>query len=298
MPHFYQVTETDLRAMAREAASLFMSGQMPATDAAIKVASACPHALTSEHVQRVCEMLYHDIYERSFRDSPGPDRVVSFDPPDASKVASAVRAEQLHSFRDKIASSPTPGGPVDKTASAPARTPPPAPNAFLQSMSRFQPDRGHQVKEARHVLSRAREDLRESARALRTDIQSAIGSEKIAFVELSNCLLHAVRQGAAPVHAVTACVDFMKTATAGSEEMLCGVATDLLRSLSRAGVAVGGEKVASTADVVPNEKHPLRALTIKVAELREYRAHAEAALLDVEAQLARVERETRDALYQ
>ena len=299
MAHFYQVTESDLRNMARSATALFMEGSATPTDAAIKVASASGHSLTSEHVQRVCEMMYHDIYERSFNKTAGQDRVVNFDPPDARKVAAAVNAERLHSFGDKIASRAHGGAAMDKTASAPLlRGPREVPNAFARSVSAYKEDAQSFRKEARHILSETRNELFEAVHAMRTDIDSMAGSEKLAFMDLSGRVLNEVRQGASPVRTVMACVEFVKSASDCSEEMLTDIATDLVRGLSRAGVDIGEEKTASLNDVVLNDKHPLRAVSIKVAELRAYREHALVALSDLETQLARVERESRNVVYQ
>ena len=297
MPHLHQVSEHELRAMAREAASDFLRGARGPTDAVIKVASACGHSLTIEHVRRICEMTYHDIYERSFRDSPGPDRLVSFDPPDATKVAAAVRTAQIASFHDKVASSHG-GGAMDKTAEAsPVGRAPSARNAFLRVVSAAPEDRSSLVKEARFQVRNAHRQLREAARQLETEIHSANGSEKIAFIEMQDTVLSVVRNGAPPLLAVEACLEFAKTAS-GDEALLGGMATDLIRFLSRRGVDLQTEKTASLEHFRINEAHPLRVQAIKVAELRGFRVRGEVALRDIQEQMGRVERELQDALYE
>ncbi len=305
MPHFNEITEHDLRAMAREATSLFLDsksgGSLTPTEAVIKVASASAEPLTSEHVQRVCEMTYHDIYERSFRASPGPDRLVSFDPPDAQKVASAVRARQVESFSAKLASATRDrSNAMDKTASAlVTRAPPPARNAWTSAVHQAPADTATMKKEARHLLRSTREELREAARALEIDVGSSRGAEKIAFLELVDDVVRVARQGAGPVAIVSACVEFAKSAGA-DDAVLETVATDLLRALPQRGVTLdGAEKVADAfLGVTLNERHPLRAQAIKVAELRGFRVHGEIALQDIRHQLHRVERELQDVLYQ
>jgi len=300
MPHFSEVTETDLRAMAREAASLYREsgGDLSATDAVIKVASTSEEGLTSEHIQRVCEMVYHDVFERAFRENPGPDRLVSFDPPDAVKAASAVRAHRIESFSAKLASAPRGGTSMDKTAShSVSRGPPPAQNAFVAAMSRTVADISGMKKEARYQLLSTRDTLKEAARKLSLDLGSAAGAEKIAFLELLDGVVSSVRQGVAPLHAVEACLEFGKTADA-SDNVLDTIATDLLRALPRRGVPLDNEKLAHMGGYGLNVRHPLRAQAVKVAELREYRVHGGVALQDIQTQLGRVERELKDALYQ
>ncbi len=111
------------------------------------------------HFYQVSEMTYHDIFERSFRESPGPDRLVSFDPPDAIKVASAVRASQVQSFQNKAASARG-GGSMDKTAEA-VPTAPRARNPFVEAMAAAQRDPTAQHKEARHIVKVAQTELKE-----------------------------------------------------------------------------------------------------------------------------------------
>jgi hypothetical protein len=283
--------------MAREAASEFLRGVVDPTNAVIKVASACGRSLTNEHVRRICEMTYHDVYERSFRDSPGPDRLVSFDPPDATKAADAVRTTQIASFHDKVASSRG-GGAMGKTAEAPPiGRAPAAKNAFLSVVSTAPEDRTHLVKEARFQVRDTHRQLREAARQLETEVHSAAGSEKIAFIEMQDTVLSVVRNGAPPLLVMEACLEFAKTASSDAG-LLSGMATDLIRFLDRCGVDLQPEKTASMEHFRINEAHPLRVQAIKVAELRGFRVRGELALQDIREQMVRVERELQDALYQ
>jgi hypothetical protein len=304
MTHFIEVTEHSLRDLSRRATTLYLSpgSATPCspTEAVIKVASAFTDApLTSEHVRRICEMTYHDIFEQSFRGSAGPDRMVSFDPPDAEKVASAIRARRLDSFSAKVASAPRAGGTtMDKNADALAGRAPPVQNAFSAAMRAVAPDRSGMKKEARASLHHTRVQLKEAETALRVDLATAVGSEKVAFLDLLNGAVHAVHQGVPAMAVVTACLEFAKSAGAEDDLVLEGLATDLLRGFARRGVALSGEKVASLNGLFVNERHPLRSQVIKVAELRGYRIHGEIALQDVRTQMQRVERELQDVLYQ
>jgi len=301
MPHFIEVTENTLRAMAREASSLYLhpgGTSISPTDAVVKVASASRTPLTSEHVRRICEMTHHDIFERSFRNGDGPDRYVSFDPPDAEKVATAVRASRVESFSTKVASAPPAGGAMDKTASAGLSRPPPLRNAFSAVMARVPNDTTAMKKEAQHLLRSTREDLREAERALQVARSSASGSEKVAFVELLDDVVRASNQGVPLMAVVTACLEFAKSAGA-PDSILEGVATDMIRGLVRRGCSLYGEKVAGVlAGYTLNDSHPLRAQAIKVAELRAYCEHSDLALRDVREQMQHVNAELRDARYQ
>ena len=64
---FLPITAADLKAISREAASDYLSEGTDPTDAVVKAASLFGRDLTNEHVRRVCEMTYHDIFERQFR---------------------------------------------------------------------------------------------------------------------------------------------------------------------------------------------------------------------------------------
>jgi hypothetical protein len=306
MAHFIEVTEHTLRDLSRRATSLYLNPEAGTaapspTEAVIKVAAAFTGgALTSEHARRICEMTYHDIFEQSFRGGvSGSDRLVSFDPPDAEKVASAIRARKIDSFSEKTASAPRTGGTsMDKNATAPARRAPPTENAFSRAVGAVQVDRAPMKKEARGTLYHLRDQLREAASSFKVDLAGAAGAEKVAFLDLLNGAVHAAQQGAPPVAVVSACVAFAKNAGSEDDAVLESLATDLLRGLSQRGVVLQGEKVAGLSTLFVNERHPLRAQVIKVAELRGFRVHGEIALSDVRTQLARVERELQDVLYQ
>ncbi len=141
-------------------------------------------------------------------------------------------------------------------------------------------------------------ELKEARVQLEAEIRSSIGSEKLAFMELSGGLLSAVRNGVPPLHGVAACLEFAKTAADVSEDVLESMATDLVRYLGRVGVSLDSEKLAGMAAYDLNDKHPLRVQAVKVAELRGFRVRGEIALDDIRLQQSRVEMELRDALYQ
>ena len=292
MPYLSNITEDNLRAMAREASLAFQRGEASPTDAVIKIASQASTPLTSEHIKRICEMTYHNIFETSFRDQPGPDRLVSFDPPDAVKAASAVRVTQLQSFSDKVGAARTGGVEMDKTASAVPAVSAPR-NAFLLAMARAPADRTTMRKEAQNTVRRTRDQLREAASSLEAQLVGARSSEKVAFLGLVDGVVQAVRSGVPPTSAVEACLEFAKVADT-SDEILGGIASDLFGALARAGVRLDTKHASFDVSFVPNERHPLRAQAIKVAELREFSVRGALALQDIRTQGAKVERELRN----
>ena len=102
-------TQQELVQAARAATTDYMQNGTDLTEAVVKAASAI-QPLTSEHVRRICEMTYHDAYERAFAEKTGMLQYVSFDPPDAIRAAEMLDALQLglnqqHNF-SKLASNP------------------------------------------------------------------------------------------------------------------------------------------------------------------------------------------------
>lgn len=100
-------TQQELVQAARAATSDYITNGTDLTEAVVKAASAIT-PLTSEHVRRICEMTYHDAYERLFAEKTGSHQYVSFDPPDAIRASELLDALQLgvnqqHNF-DKLAS--------------------------------------------------------------------------------------------------------------------------------------------------------------------------------------------------
>lgn len=100
-------SQMELVTAARAATTDYIQNGTDLTEAVVKAASAL-QPITSEHVRRICEMTYHDAYERMFAEKTGMYQYVSFDPPDAIRAAEMLDALQLgldqqHNF-DKLAS--------------------------------------------------------------------------------------------------------------------------------------------------------------------------------------------------
>ena len=87
-------TQEELVQAARAATTDYITNGTNLTDAVVKAASAIT-PLTSEHVRRICEMTYHDAYERMFAEKTGMLQYVSFDPPDAIRASELLDALQL-----------------------------------------------------------------------------------------------------------------------------------------------------------------------------------------------------------
>lgn len=296
MPHLHRISTSELRDMAREATSMFLNDGTPLNDAIVKVASSFEHPLTSEHVRRVCEMTYHDTFERGFRDRSGDNRVVNFDPPEAEKIASAIRAERVRSFRDKLASASAEGGEHEKAASAPAFQVPRAPNAFSSAMG--EAPRSHEVDvlEAKDILKTAQSDVSEAIHALEVTLGSIKHAEALAYLELGQHVRQSVLDGMAPDDVLHACEVFMKTASVPehiSVDVLAALATDMLE----AGIELG-EKQAGLLDPTPNTRHPICARVVKVGSLRAEKFATEIALNDLRYDAARVEQELKHALFE
>ena len=102
-------TQEELVQAARAATTDYITNGTNLTDAVVKAASAIT-PLTSEHVRRICEMTYHDAYERMFAEKTGMLQYVSFDPPDAIRASELLDALQLglnnQANFDKLASDP------------------------------------------------------------------------------------------------------------------------------------------------------------------------------------------------
>lgn len=87
-------TQGQLAQAARAATNDYIQNGTDLTEAVVKAASAM-QPLTSEHVRRICEMTYHDAYERMFAEKTGMHQYVTFDPPDAILAAEMLDALQL-----------------------------------------------------------------------------------------------------------------------------------------------------------------------------------------------------------
>ena len=289
------VSDSDLRSLAREATTRFLGGEGSLTNCVAKVASACTHTLTAEHVRRVCEMSYHDTFEREWRKQAGGSRFVSFDPPCAKEAARLYCVQKTAAAQ--LARNTVTGSPVlDKIASAPVPyvpEPPPIRNAFQSAMSISPVDRELGVREALHTLKTASRDVREAITQLETEIGSSKTAELYAHPALGRQARQACLDGATPGQALAVCEHFLKEAQDIPEEIAVDVLTHLVEDMIIGEVFP--EKTALAAP--PNPQHPLNRLVVKVAHVRLGRLQREIALDDLRTDQTRLEKELSSELY-
>ena len=284
---FASVTPDDLRSLAREAASEHMSLGTNLTDAVVKAASMYDAPLTSEHVRRVCEMTYHDVFERKFREAGGTDRYISFDPPDAAEASSRLRSEKVASVQVQERNRPMTNSLIEKVAHVAGVARRTRVNAFDEitkqadgaPVSWYNP-----LGEVCYVKDR----LREARNELQTRLSTLEGSEKFAMMELTAQAYQAYKQGTAVAGILHSCVSCLKTAEY-VDGILPKIAEDLAHDLANHGCSLDSEKVASFG--TPNPNHPVPRAFKKVADFRNERIHVEYALSEIVSQLDRVNQE-------
>lgn len=282
------ITAEDLKMIAREATSDHLQNSTPLTDAVVKAASLFDRPLTDEHVRRICEMSYHDTFERMFKGASGPDRYISFDPADAVEAAARLRAERVSSTRMKTASVPTFAPIMEKAAFAPTSRRKFQPRNFLDDAKEASADNVvwfDPLSEIRHVRS----ELSEAVTALENELSGLDGAEKMGMLDLVSQAYQAWKDGSSIPTVLHACLSHT-----GSEKIASGAAAEILDELTlqlgKIGLPLEAEKVAS-ARVNPN--HPLPQVFNKVAGFRHRRLHVEYALEELKADLGRVNEEIR-----
>ena len=284
--------------MASAATTMYLREGTPLTEAVTKIAGAHHRPLTVEHARRICEMTYHDAYERVFRD-PSQSSVVSFDPPDAEKVGSDIRAAQVQSFRDKLATADAAAasGGSEKAASAPGWSPPAARNHFLEHLATGTPMEDRSVPEARDILKTASTAVRDAVKEVEVRVGTAKLAHFHAYGDLRQQVRHEVTQGASASGVLAAVSSLMPEGT--SDKIASGIIEDLAETLLEDGEDLDvKEASASLSDFAVNRAHPLAARVQKVASLRGFRVSGEIALSDLRDQQARVERELQSTLFQ
>jgi len=283
--------------MAREAARTHVDEGLDLDSAVVKAASAFEHPLTHEHLRRVCEMTYHDTFERLWKQASGSTRMVSFDPASAEKVVAMMHAEKVASAQVAHGSTGE-GESFEKVASAVLEIPePPRPaNAFSSLMEKCEGSKEANLLEARSILRTTRRDLQDAIEALDSEIQTAKHAEWLAHREFGQQARQACLQGATPGQVLAVCEHFLKEAEV-EHDVAVAVLANLASDMISGGIEIT-EKGASLDGIVPNLDHPLRARVLKVAGLRGTRVKGEIALDDLIHDRERVEREMRSALFQ
>jgi hypothetical protein len=288
------ITKSYLRELASCATSDFLNNRTPLTEAVVKVAAACEKDLTAEHVRRICEMTYHDTYERMHKEAAAADRYISFDPPDPTTAIGMLRARRVES-PEKVAEAPTGQGfTMDKVASNFGRTKFRPANAFDELMQTV-PQTRERFDFSK--LASIRRDLKEAVSAMATEYS---GAQMSADIEMSTLLKEAsaaYREGHSIREILHACVSGADLSTVPLEiatKTASAVAEKLAKDVDRV-VGLGLNKTASLGDVDPD--HPLPIRFQKAAQAATQRAHLEITLGDLMADRDRVNKEIR-SLYE
>lgn len=276
------ITDQDLRDAAKSASSAHLQHGADLTDAVVKAASAIPSTLTDEHVKRLCEMTYHETYERLFRNETGSDRLVTFDPPNAKEASARLRSTKVASATihlrtvaaaatsEKTASAVsmiklprqyTPSNFFDeKTASASGSSDVPWNDAFAEA----------------RVLEKA---LRDQLDQLKTASASSKAGAQDTLLELMDHVQFAAHDGATAAQILELAME----GAAQAEVPLPYVqkmASLLTHGMKSRRISLDG-KTASAA--VPNLAHPIAVLATKVASYLYEQAVADEAMTDIQA---------------
>jgi len=288
------ITKDYLRELACCAASDFLENQTPLTEAVVKVAAACEKDLTAEHVRRICEMTYHDTYERMHKEASTADRYISFDPPDPNTAIGMLRARKVES-PEKVASVPLGQGlTMDKLASNSGRAKFQPANAF-DEMMRSVPTQEEDFSFSK--LASIRRDLKEAIVSTATEHSGAQMQADIEMSALIKEASSAYRDGYSIREILHACVsgaDLDGVPDRISTKVASALAEKLARDVDSV-TGLGINKTASLGDVDP--EHPLPARFQKAAHAATQRAHLEITLDDLKGDRDRLNKEIR-SLYE
>jgi hypothetical protein len=270
------ITADNLMSIARQAAGDFLADGTNLTSAVVKQASASRLPLTEEHVRRICEMTYHEAFERSFHQKRGSmDRYVSFDPPDAVQCAKELNAMAVEK-RASIPEGRRPLQPIEFLKAASALTSAPTRekyepvNAYLATV--LTPDAVKVASQDRWHnplgdVARAHQALREATKKVELDASAADSAAKVAMASLHAQAEQACKNGTDVGDVLGLCYH-----TAAANAVPTKIAHDLVCEIAEALHAHGfdvrtREKTAQVYE--PNLGHPIAALFAKVASIRQ-----------------------------
>lgn len=298
-----QISPDMLMSIARQAAGAFLANGTNLTTAVVKEASASRLPLTDEHVRRICEMTYHEAFERSFHQKRGSlDRYISFDPPDAVQCAKELKAMTV----EKKASAPTQGrrplAPTEflKAASAlaglPAREKYQPVNAYLATVLTPDVEKVAAQDNWHNPMGdivKAHQALREAIKKVELDLESTEYEAKVASLGLAAQSVQACKDGADVSDVLNLCYH-----AAENNGITVKVAHDTVCEIAEILKSHGfdtrvREKTASYEEA--NLSHPIATLFAKVASLRDTQAHLSTAAEDLRAEYALSSRKVRAA---
>jgi hypothetical protein len=292
---YYAVSPESLKAISREATADHLRHGTDLTDAVVKAASLYDQPLTSEHVRRICEMTYHDTFERKFREkTAGADRYISFDPPDpvaAARRLQSAKVASAHRPRETRVNTVTAS--VQKVASAVSGRRNSPVNAFDELIKQASPEDPSKIRwyNPMSEVIQEREQIKNAIQELSVKKASLENAESFAFLELAGQAYQQYKEGSSVSDILRACVEPLDNSKYASA-VVSDVLDELLRRLENEGCVFSNEKIASSARVNPN--HPLPVKFSKVASSRNERVHLEYALSDLQAEFARVNEEIRE----
>lgn len=253
MPFLGPITDQRLDAAASTAAAAFLDGTAESTtDAVVKAADALGPGATDEHVRRLCEKTYREVFERMHKAASG-DRNVVFDPPDAKVAAERLVARKVASARTAHETTQR-ASLSDKVASAPAGLP-----------KRFEPlnvfDQVTKAAGAPPAVTGIA-DLRAVVRDMRHMVQELEGQKAAAATAVQITLLDLVQAAKECIASGDLAADVIVAGAQGAietrqvpEAYVEKAAKLLVRGLVHAKLDLG-EK-AATAHVRVNGEHPL-----------------------------------------
>lgn len=283
------ISRSELQMMAREATAEYFATGTPLTDAVVKAASLFGKPLTDEHVRRVCEMTYHDAFERHFGDVQGHDRYVSFSPPDAVEASRRLEAHKAASYSPRRRAGMLAADAQEKVASSETirvRRYSPA-NAFEEMLGE-----GSDKEATAPLLANPYEELqslRNTIKEASDEISARLSGLNMEERLLSHDLYMLVKQassaGATAGEILAACASGMTDDT--PEKVASALIEDVVGTLNYYGRQIYGE----LPGLEVNTNHPLPVTFGKVASLRRERAHLEYALEDLKTSLEQVDRE-------
>jgi hypothetical protein len=273
------ITRDFLQGLARSATTDFLANGTPLTEAVVKQASSVG-TLTAEHVRRICEMTYHDTYERMHKQASSADRYVVFDPPDPLLAAEMLNAEKVATARPRKSSL---SGSLMTEKTAGARRPKfQAANAFdeLMKTAGTNHDDAYEGKKLASRVQRLDTDLREAVTALRNDIESVKAASALAWMELTKVAYATYKDGHSLEEVLHAGFSGMTDEVLPHEATK--VASNLAEFLAGKLEKTAGLQLHHTqhlGDIDP--EHPLPNRFNKMAALETQRAHLEIALDDL-----------------
>lgn len=301
-------TENDLLAIAQRASSDFLQSGTELTQAVVKAASETASDYTSEHIRRICEMTYHDTYNRMFNEKQGSadrDRYISFDPPNAI-VAADMYQKTVGSALPVGGTVPTSLSKLAQDEISPLRRRDISPRKRLSKMAsatqevmpvRFKPMNQFDSLMSKYASSeipmadplREVRDVYSNLKEAKVDVQGRLNSidtrEKLAMIDLVSMAKQMSKEGMATDQILHACFSTCDVQNNHIAETAKKVASELAMVLPHS-------KIASEFHEV-NPNHPLLGKFAEAVKTRSERVHLEYALDD----LRRGEEDVKKTLF-